>query len=60
MNCMFGFSRWKWIVMHEMENAKFSSCEIFVLSGRYTAYIGSHLPTFRQNISVPYARIKQS
>jgi len=47
-------------VMHEMENAKFSSCEIFVLSGRYTAYIGSHLPTFRQNISVPYARIKQS
>jgi hypothetical protein len=34
--------------------------EIFALLGCYSALIGSYLPTFRNNPSVPFPRAKQS
>jgi hypothetical protein len=34
--------------------------EIFALLEFYTDYIGSYLPMFRDNISLPSSRVKQS
>jgi hypothetical protein len=37
-----------------------SYCVAFALLGCYAAYVGSYLPTFRDNLYVPSARTKQS
>jgi hypothetical protein len=37
-----------------------SIAEVFALLGCYAAYVGSCLPTFRDCLSIPYSRIKQS
>jgi hypothetical protein len=36
------------------------SDEICALLGYYTALSGSSVPTFRDNLSVPYSRVKKS
>jgi len=37
-----------------------SEIKIFTILGYYVAQIGSHLPTFQYNLSVPQSRVKQS
>jgi hypothetical protein len=34
--------------------------EVFALLGYCAAYVGSYLPTFRDSLSVPSSRVKQS
>ena len=47
------------VVKHNMLKMK-ASFGIFAYPGCYTSLIGRHLPTFRDNVSVPSLRAKQS
>ena len=38
----------------------FPSAEVFALLGCYAVLVGSWLPTFRNELSAPYSRIRQS
>jgi hypothetical protein len=49
------------IIFTELKRkTSFIQVKVFALLGGYAVYVGSHLPKFRESISVPSSRIKHS